>query len=110
MLGEHPRFPENGKSSVLFEHAQELFQYRRGKPYAQRQLLLDLDPMVQPYLTELVHRRPQGWESDVDHMYQLYEQIGRTDFLAALSLATEVRCFGSEYLLAIAERESTCAF
>jgi transposase len=103
LLGEHPRFPEHGKSSVLFEHAQELFQYRRGKPYAQRQLLLDLDPMVQPYLTELVHRRPQGWEGDVDHMYRLYEQIGRTDFLAALSLATEVRCFGSEYLLAITE-------
>jgi len=103
LLAEHPRFPENGKSSVLSEHAQELFQFRRGKPYAQRQLLLDLDPMVQPYLTELVHRRPLGWDSDVDHMYQLYEQMGRTDFLAALSLATEVRCFGSEYLLAIAE-------
>lgn len=103
LLAEHPRFPENGKSSVLSAHAQELFQFRRGKPYAQRQLLLDLDPMVEPYLTELVHRRPQGWESDVDHLYRLYEQIGRTDFLAALALATEERCFGSEYLLAIAE-------
>jgi transposase len=102
-LAEHPRFPENGKSSVLSNHAQELFQFRRGKPYAQRQLLLDLDPMVQPYLTELVHRRPQSWEGDVDHLYRLYEQIGRTDFLAALSLAIEARCFGSEYLLAIAE-------
>jgi hypothetical protein len=103
LLAEHPRFPENGKSSVLSEHAQELFQFRRGKPYAQRQILLDLDPMVEPYLTELVHRRPQGWESDVDQMYQLYEHIGRTDFLAAVALATEARCFGSEYLLAISE-------
>ncbi len=103
LLAEHPRFPENGKSSVLSEHAQELFQFRRGKPYAQRQILLDLDPMVEPYLTELVHRRPQGWESDVDKMYQLYEHIGRTDFLAAVALATEARCFGSEYLLAISE-------
>jgi transposase len=104
LLAEHPRFPDNGKSSVLSDHAQELFQFRRGKPYAQRQLLLDLDPMVQPYLTELVHRRPLGWDSDIDHMYQLYEQMGRTDFLAAMALATEVRCFGSEYLSAIAER------
>jgi hypothetical protein len=36
-------------------------------------------------------------------MYRLYEQIGRTDVLAAIALATEQRCFGSEYLLAIAE-------
>lgn len=36
-LGEHPRFPENGRASVLPEHAQELFSFRRGKPYAQRQ-------------------------------------------------------------------------
>lgn len=103
LLAEHPRFPENGKSSIQTEHAQELFRFRRGKPYAQRQLLLDLDPMVEPYLTQLVHRRPQGWESDIDQMYQLYVKIGRTDFLAAVALSTEARCFGSEYLLAIAE-------
>jgi transposase len=102
-LAKHPRFPENGKSSVKSEHAKELFQFQRGKPYAQRQLLLDLDPMVEPYLTELVHRRPQAWEPDVDQMYRLYERIGRTDFLAAIALSTEERCFGSEYLLAIAE-------
>ena len=102
-LARHPRFPENGKSSVLAEHAQALFQFRRGKPYAQRQLLLDLDPLVEPYLTELVHRRPQGWQSDIEAIYQLYEQIGRTDLLAAIELATEERCFGGEYLQAIAE-------
>jgi hypothetical protein len=103
LLGEHPRFPDNGRASVLPEHAQELFSFCRGQPCAQRQLLLDLDPMIEPYLTELVHRRPQGWEADVDAMYQLYEQIGRTDMLAAIALATEQRCFGSEYLLAITE-------
>ena len=102
-LARHPRFPENGKSSVLAAHAQALFQFRRGKPYAQRQLLLDLDPLVEPYLTELVHRRPQGWQSDIEAIYQLYEQIGRTDLLAAIELATEERCFGGEYLQAIAE-------
>ena len=103
LLAEHPRFPENGKSSVLSEHAEQLFQFRRGKPYAQRQILLDLDPIVEPYLTELVHRCPLGWETHVDKIYQLYEHIGRADLLAAIALATEIRCFGSEYLLNIAE-------
>ena len=102
-LATHPRFPENGKSSVLSDHAQELFQSRRGKPYAQRQLLLDLAPLVEPYLTELVHRRPLAWEDDVDATYQLYQRIGRSELLAAVELAIEQRCFGSEYLLEIVE-------
>lgn len=101
LLAEHPRFPENGKSSVLSKHAEQLFQFRRGKPYAQRQILLDLDPMVEPYLTELVHRCPLAWEGHVDQLYQLYERIGRTDFLAAVDLASEARSFGSEYLIHI---------
>jgi hypothetical protein len=87
---------------VQFDHAQELFRFRRGKPYAQRQLLLDLDASVEPYFTELVHRRPQGWEKDIEQIYNLYQRIGRTDLLAAITLATEQRCFGAEYLIAIA--------
>lgn len=107
VLAVHPRFPENGKSSVLAEHAEELFRWQRGKPYAQRQLLLDLDPLVEPYLTELVHRRPNSWERDIDLMYQLYRQIGHSDLLAAVELAIEQRCFGGEYLVAIADEVLT---
>jgi transposase len=102
-IAEHPRFPDNGKSSILNHHARQLFAFKRGKPFAQRQILLDLDPLLEPYLTELVHRRPRTWEADIDCIYQLYEQIGRADLLAAIGLATEARCFGAEYLLAIAQ-------
>lgn len=105
LLAEHPRFPDNGRSSIHTDHAQELFRFRRGKPFAQRQLLLDLDPLVEPYLTELVHRRPQGWHRDVEQIYQLYEQIGRAELLAAIALATEQRCFGGEYVLAIVQSD-----
>jgi transposase len=69
--------------------------------FAQRQMLLDLDPSVEPYVTELVHRRPHTWRPDIEQMYQLYEQVGRADLLAAIALATEARCFGSEYVLAM---------
>jgi transposase len=107
----HPRFPENGQSSILPEHAEQLFVSERGKPYAQRQILLDLDPTLEPYLTELVHRRPNAWELDVERMYRLYQQVGRKDFLAAITLATEERCFGSEYLLEISSpNESATLF
>ena len=102
-LADHPRIPENGKSSILSDHAQELFVHKRGKPFAQRQILLDLDPLVEPYITELVHRRPQTWQPDVEAIYMLYERIGRADLLAAITLATEEGCFGSEYLVSIVE-------
>lgn len=108
-LARHPRFPENGRSSVLADHAEELFTFPRGKPFAMRQLLLDLDPSVEPYLTELVHRRPNGWEADIELMYRLYGRIGRADFLAAVALACEQHCFGGEYLVAIADDELTKA-
>ena len=58
---------------------------------------------MEPYLTELVHRRPLEWEPDVEAIYQLYQQIGRADLLAAVALVTEERCFGSEYLIDIAQ-------
>jgi hypothetical protein len=80
-----------------------LIQHFCGKPYAQRQLLLDLDPTVEPYLTELVHRRPNYWEGDVEVMYRLYRAIGRADFLAAVALAVEQHCYGGEYLVTIAD-------
>ncbi|WP_315876781.1 hypothetical protein [Acaryochloris sp. 'Moss Beach'] len=76
----------------MSEHAQEFFTSPTKKPYAQRQILLDLDPLVEPYLTELVHRRPQAWAEDVDLTYQLYEKVGRTELLAAIELAVEARC------------------
>lgn len=107
MLATHPRFPENGKSSILADHAKELFRWQRGKPYAQRQLLWDLDPSVEPYLTELVHRRPNNWEMDIARMYELYLKIGRSELLAAIDLAIEQRCFGSEYLSAITDEAVT---
>jgi len=103
LLATHPRFPQNGRSSILPDHAKELFRWQRGKPYAQRQLLWDLDPSVEPYLTELVHRRPNNWEIDIARMYELYLKIGRSELLAAIDLAIEQRCFGSEYLSAIAD-------
>lgn len=106
-LATHPRFPDNGKSSILHEHAEELFQSKRGKPYIQRQLLWDLAPIVEPYLTELVHRLPLAWADDIEATYELYKRIGRRDLLAAIELAIESRCFGSEYLIEIVEHTNS---
>ena len=72
--------------------------HKRGKPFAQRQILLDLDPVVEPYITELVHRRPRPgkrmWRRSTRFMSALAAPI----LLAAITLASEEGCCGSEYL------------
>ncbi|MBF8305808.1 MAG: transposase [Acidobacteria bacterium] len=95
----HPRIPENGRCSVLPQHAEEMFTYPRGKHYAKRQLLLDLSPIVEPFLTELVHRRPMTWERDVKQLYDLYREIGHSCFLESLAAAWEGGQIGAEYLV-----------
>ena len=98
-VSKHPRIPENGRCSVLPEHAEEMFVYPRGKHYAKKQLLLDLSPIVEPYLTELVHRRPMTWERDIEQLYSLYRDIGHSSFLEALSAAREGDQIGAEYVV-----------
>ncbi|WP_235111857.1 hypothetical protein [Acaryochloris sp. 'Moss Beach'] len=45
----------------------------------------------------------------MDLTYQLYEKVGRTELLAAIELAVEARCIGSEYLLEFVEHPHACA-
>ena len=45
LVATHPRFPENDKSSILATHAQELFRWQRGKPYARATITLGSGPV-----------------------------------------------------------------
>ena len=46
LIATHLRFPENGKSSVLAEHAKELFRWQRGKPYQMTTILGSSEVLV----------------------------------------------------------------
>ena len=43
----------------------------RGKLYLKRQQLLELGQHAHDYLTELIHRRPRTWKSDVERLHEL---------------------------------------
>lgn len=104
LVAEHDRFPPNGRSSVLPAHAEEMFTFQRGTPFAKRQLLLDLHPTVEPFLTELVHRRPRTWEHDVTTLYEVYQSVGHHRFLVALQDAWADHQIGAEYVRHRAEQ------
>lgn len=101
-LTTHPRFPENGRYSVHAEHAEEAFVFPRGRTFGMRQILLDTHPVAEPYLTELVHRRPLSWQPEVERLYRLYVETGHGRFVQALQTAWTERAIGAEYLAHLA--------
>jgi len=97
----HERLFERGAKSTLPAHRAEhvaAVSGRRGKLYLKRQQLLDLGPVLFEYLTELVHRRPRAWNSEVERMHELLESYGVHALVASTGRALSERCFGAEYV------------
>jgi len=97
----HPRFPANGRYSLLAEHRAPLFIKPRGKIRAQRQILMDLCPAGERFFTELVHRRPHTWrEKDLPVTWSLFEEIGDDRLVQAFRFCVARETYGGEYLQA----------
>lgn len=97
----HPRFPANGRYSLLPEHREALFVKPRGEIMAKRQILMDLSPVAERFFTELVHRRPQTWRGhDLPVVWTLFEQHGAVRLTAAFAHCLAQGAIGGEYLSA----------
>jgi len=100
---EHPRFPENGKCSILPEQRASLFTKPRGEVMAKRQMLMDVCPEAESFFTEMVHKRPMAWrEVDLPKIWRLYESRGDKWMRAAFIRCVAAGAYGAEYLEAIA--------
>lgn len=97
----HPRRPENGKYSVLPEQREQLLTKDGARPYVKRQLLMDLSPAAEWFMTEVRHRRPDLWEQDVERVFVLLEQHGERAVRDALVEAGRRGVVGAEYVEAI---------
>ena len=96
----HPRHPANG-ISTLAAHATEglaVVHGRRSKLYYQRQRLLELGPVAESFLTELVHARPRVWAADVERLFQVLIERGPERLTWALQQALARGQIGSEYV------------
>lgn len=97
----HPRFPANGKYSVLDGQREELLVKPGARPYVKRQLLMDTCPAAEWFMTELRHRRPDQWQEEVDALFTLLEMHGEIAVRDALIEAARRGVVGSEYVVAI---------
>ncbi|MEO6878702.1 MAG: IS21 family transposase [Gemmatimonadaceae bacterium] len=106
----HPRFPEHGTVSYLpGQRAGQLAAVAgsRKRLYFMRERILELGPVGEGYLTELVHQRPHTWKGDVERLFALLEEIGDARFRLVLQQALFRRLIGAEYVVRVAARPGT---
>jgi len=104
----HPRFPKVGRTSYLEgQRAEQLAAVAgaRKRLYFMRERILELGPLGEGYLTELIHARPFTWKSDVERLFMLLEEVGEDRFLDLLRRALFQRLYGAEYVVHLAAKE-----
>lgn len=104
----HPRFPRAGTTSYLEgQRAEQLAVVAgaRKRLYFMRERILELGPIGESYLTELIHARPHTWKGDVERLFMLLEEMGEARFLRVLQRALFQQLYGAEYVVQIAARE-----
>jgi len=103
----HPRFPQVGRTSYMQgQRAEQLVAVAgaRKRLYFMRERILELGPVGESYLTELIHARPHTWKGDVEHLFALLEELGEAHFLRLLQRALFQRLYGAEYVVGLAAR------
>jgi hypothetical protein len=98
---DHPRLFEPGAKSVLPEHRAAMVAAvsgKRGKRYLKRQQLLEVGPAALEYLTEITHRRPRAWVSEVDRLHDLLQTHTPELLRDAFQRAMDAQTFGAEYV------------
>jgi transposase len=103
----HPRFPAYGTVSYLpGQRAAQLAAVAgaRKRLYFMRERLLELGPVGEGYLTELIHQRPHTWKGDVERLFALLEELGDERCRTVLQRALFQRLIGAEYVVRLAAR------
>jgi len=105
-VAEHPREPVNGKYAIAASQRGELLTKPGARPYAKRQLLIDLCPAAEWTVTEIRHRRPNDWVEQVDQLYALLEAHGEDALKRAFARAARESAAGAEYVQAILDGQT----
>jgi transposase len=95
------RTPQHGRF-VIPEHFQAVFPAKpRGRSMVYRDWLIGLSAGAEQYVTALCQKRRADMHTQMIALYDLAQEAGQADFLAALELAAEQQMYGAEYLQAI---------
>jgi transposase len=108
----HPRFPTHGTVSYLpGQRAAQLAVVAgtRKRLYFMRERILELGPVGEGYLTELIHQRPYTWKGDVERLFALLEELGDDACRLVLQRALFQRLIGAEHVVRLVARASAAS-
>ena len=98
---DHPRVPVIGTISYLTGQRAQLLAAvygERKRLYFMRERLVELGPVGEAYVTELVHQRPHTWKGCIARLFAVLESVGDRRFRLVLQRALQQRLIGAEYL------------
>jgi transposase len=101
-VSEHPRVPECGRDSFHPEHRTARLAKvagERGRLYLKRQELLDLGPVAEIFLTEIVHRHRFTWKAEVEQLHSALLVHGPAVLHRSLVAAGEQHLYAAHHVL-----------
>jgi transposase len=101
-VSEHARVPECGRDSIHPEHRTARLAKvagERGRLYLKRQELLDLGPVAELFLTEIVHRHRFTWKAEVEQLHSALVVHGPAALQRSLAVAGEQRLYAAHHVL-----------
>jgi transposase len=102
LVATHVRLPAQNARVIDPAHFEAAFVSKpRGRVMVYRDWLCSLSPVVMSYVHEISHKRRKEMKQQMIALYDLAQEIGKADFIAALELAAEQQMYGAEYLRAI---------
>jgi len=110
LVASHARSQESHTRIVNPAHFEAAFSTKpRARVMVYRDWLCDLAPAVNVYVRELCHKRRAEMKEQMLALYELAQEVGNADFVAALELAAEQHMYGAEYVRAIVTMPVACA-
>lgn len=101
-VASHPRHRGRNARIVVPEHFEAVFALKpRARVMVYRDWLVGLSEGAAAYVSLLCQRRYADMGAQITALYELAQQVGRAEFLAALDLAAEQGIVGVEYLHAL---------
>src|SRR5256886_5132941 len=102
LVATHVRSRQQHARIITPAHFEAAFSTKpRGRVMVYRDWLCDLAPVVSSYVRELCHKRRADMKEQLLALYELAQDSGLADFVAALELAAEQQMYGVEYVRAI---------
>lgn len=101
-VSEHARVPEWGRDSIHPEHRTARLAKvagERGRLYLKRQELLDLGPVAETFLTEIVHRHRFTWKAEVEQLHGALLAHGPATLQRSLAAAGEQCLYAAQHVL-----------